>query len=124
VNIKTTLINPQKNFSEGQIAAGLTPPLGIAYLASFLIAHNYPVQIIDALGESPHEIHPFRKKAYLRGITTPEVIRKIDHETKVIGISNLFTFAYPAVEVMCQEIKKTYPHIKIVLGGPHPSNQT
>jgi hypothetical protein len=51
LSIKTTLINPQQIFSEGQIAAGLTPPLGIAYLASFLIADGYPVQIIDALGD-------------------------------------------------------------------------
>ena len=121
MSIKTTLINPQQIFSEGQVAAGLTPPLGVAYLASFLIANGYPVQIIDALGESPYEIHPFRKKAFLRGLTTPEVIRRIDSDTQLVGISNLFTFAYPAVEVLCQEIRKAYPHIKIVLGGPHPT---
>ena len=53
MSIKTTLINPQQIFSKGQVAAGLTPPLGIAYLSSFLLAHDYPIQIIDALGEDP-----------------------------------------------------------------------
>jgi anaerobic magnesium-protoporphyrin IX monomethyl ester cyclase len=121
MRLKTTLINPQQIFSKGQIAAGLTPPLGIAYLASFLLAHEYPIQIIDALGEDPHEINPFKKGAFLRGLKISEVVSKIDSDTHLVGISNLFSFAYPAVEVLCQEIRKAYPDKKIVLGGPHPS---
>ncbi len=121
MGVKTTLINPQQIFSKGQIAAGLTPPLGIAYLASFLLAHEYPVQIIDALGENPHEITPFKKGSSLRGIKVSEIIRRIDADTYLVGISNLFSFAYPIVEVLCQEIRKAYPEKKIVLGGPHPS---
>ena len=121
MKIKTTLINPQQIFSKGQIAAGLTPPLGIAYLASFLLAHEYPVQVIDALGEDPSEINPFKKGSYLRGIKVSEIVRKIDDDTDLVAISNLFSFAYPIVEVLCQEIRKAYPEKKIVLGGPHPS---
>ena len=121
MKIKTTLINPQQIFSKGQIAAGLTPPLGIAYLASFLLAHEYPIQIIDALGEDPREINPFKKGSYLRGIRVSEIVRRIDADTHLVGISNLFSFAYPIVEVLCQEIRRAYPEKKIVLGGPHPS---
>ncbi len=121
MRIKTTLINPQQIFSKGQIAAGLTPPLGIAYLASFLLAHDYPIQIIDALGEDPHEINPFKKGSFLRGLKTSEIINRIDPDTDLVGISNLFSFAYPAVEVLCQEIRRVSPEKKIVLGGPHPS---
>ena len=118
---KTTLINPQQIFSKGQVAAGLTPPLGVAYLASFLIGNDFPVQIIDALGEDPHEINSFEKGSFLRGLKVSEIIRRIDSDTNLVGISNLFSFAYPAVEVLCQEIRKAYPEKKIVLGGPHPS---
>jgi anaerobic magnesium-protoporphyrin IX monomethyl ester cyclase len=121
MRLKTTLINPPQIFSKGQIAAGLTPPLGIAYLASFLLANDYPVQIIDALGEDPHEINPFIKESFLRGLKISEIIEKIDPDTHLVGISNLFTFAYPAVELLCQEIRKAHPEKKIVLGGPHPS---
>ena len=74
MRIKATLINPQQIFSKGQIAAGLTPPLGIAYLASFLLAHDYPIQIIDALGEDPHEINPFKKGSFLRGLKISEIV--------------------------------------------------
>ena len=34
---------------------------------------------------------------------------------------SLFSFAYPAVEILCQEIRRHLPEVKIVLGGPHPS---
>ena len=121
MKIQTTLINPQQIFSKGQVAAGLTPPLGVAYLASFLLAHDYPVQIIDALGENPYEITPFKKGSFLRGIRISEVVERISPATQLIGISNLFSFAYPAIELLCQEIRKVHPDKKIVLGGPHPS---
>jgi hypothetical protein len=110
---KTTLINPQQIFSKGQIAAGLTPPLGIAYLASFLIENDYPVQIIDALGEDPHEINSFQKGSFLRGLSVSKVVNRIDSDTDLVGISNLFSFAYPVVELLCKEIKKVYPEKKL-----------
>ena len=92
MSLKTTLINPQQIFSKGQIAAGLTPPLGVAYLASYLLAHDYPIQIIDALGEDPHEINPFKKESFLRGLKISEVVSRIDSDTHLVGISNLFSF--------------------------------
>ena len=93
----------------------------MAYLASFLTAHGFPVQIIDALGENPYQITPFKKGSFLRGMKTDEIIEKIDADTRLVGISNLFSFAYPAVEILCQEIRRHLPEVKIVLGGPHPS---
>ena len=82
MRIKTTLINPQQIFSKSQVAAGLTPPLGIAYLSSFLLAHDYPVQIIDALGEDPYEINPFKKEQ-------SKLNRKISYNELVIKLTNL-----------------------------------
>jgi len=121
MSIKTTIINPPQIFTKSQIASGVTPPLGVIYLASYLIKHGYPVQVIDALGENPEQTVPFRKGSFLRGLTFKEIIDKIDPDTALIGISNLFTFAYPAIEELCQQIHQRYPDKKIMLGGPHPS---
>ena len=123
MTVKTTLINPPQIFTKSQVASGLTPPLGVAYLASFLRHRDYPIQLIDALGEAPDEINDFRKGAMLRGLSFEKIINKIDPESTIIGISNLFTFAYPAVEVLCRQIHAKYPDKKIVLGGPHPAAQ-
>lgn len=119
--IKTTLINPPQIFTKSQVASGLTPPLGIAYLAAYLLRGNYPVQVIDALGEAPNKVVSFKKGAFLRGLEFSEIVEKIDPDSKLVGISNLFSFGYPAVEILCQEIHKVYPDKKIILGGPNPS---
>jgi hypothetical protein len=90
MNSKTLLINPPQIFTKNQVAAGVTPPLGIAYLASYLEYHNYPVQVIDALGEAPENIYPFKKETYLRGLTFEDILSRIDPEVRIIGIYNFF----------------------------------
>lgn len=121
MTIKTTLINPPQIFTKSQVASGLTPPLGIAYLAAYLLRSNYPVQVIDSLGEAPGTITSFKKGTFLRGLPFDEIVKKIDPDSHLVGISNLFSFGYPAVEILCQEIHKAHPEKKIILGGPNPS---
>jgi hypothetical protein len=62
VSIKTTIINPPQIFTKSQIASGVTPPLGVAYLTSYLTKHGYQVQVIDALGENPEQTVSFRNR--------------------------------------------------------------
>ncbi len=119
--IKTTLINPPQIFTKSQVASGLTPPLGVAYLASYLLANHHEVQVIDGLGEAPDTITPFVKSSFLRGMELDAIVEKIDPNSGLVGISNLFSFAYPAVELLAEKIHKKFPEMKIILGGPHPS---
>lgn len=118
---KITLINPPQVFTKSQSASSVIPPLGIMYLASYLLKHDYAVQIIDALGEAPTNVISFKKKALLKGLSFEEIIQRIDFDTKLIGISNLFSFSYPALEILCKKIHQIHPDKKIILGGPHPS---
>ena len=95
------LINPPQIFSKTQVVAGVTPPLGIAYLAAVLDQASYKVKVIDALGEKPHQCIS-NKHFDLRGLTFQEIIKRIPRETDLIGISNLYTFAFPVVSsVVC-----------------------
>lgn len=80
----------------------------MTYSAAFLLEKQIPVKIIDALGEAPESIKSFQKDTYLRGLNFDEIIEKIDPDTKLIGIPNLFTFAYPAVSDLCQTISQGY----------------
>ena len=116
------LINPPQIFSKYQVATGIVPPLGLAYLASYAIKEGIDVEIIDALGESPDTITPFTDDIYLRGMTHDQIIDRISYKTKLIGISNLFSFAFPDVKILIEEIKSTFPNIPVVLGGPHPTH--
>lgn len=99
----------------------MTPPLGVAYLAAYLRQCGCPVQVIDAVGEKPEQTVPYIKNTFLRGLCFSEIISRIHKDSVLIGISNLFSFAYPAVRDLSIQVKKHFPHAKIVLGGKHPS---
>ncbi len=115
------LINPPQVFTKNQVASGITPPLGIAYLAAVLEQHDVTVDIIDAVGLEPGTINPFEKETFVRGLSFEDIVARLDDEVKIVGISNLFSFAYPVVQELCRQIRAFNSDIKIVLGGPHPS---
>jgi len=115
-----TLINPPQVFSRYQTSAGATPPLGVAYLAAFCKENGHGVQVIDALGESPYTITGWRHGTLLRGATFDQILSMMDKDADAVGVSNLYTFAYPAVEELCRQIKEVHD-VPIILGGAHPS---
>lgn len=112
------LINPPQVFTRSQVVAGVTPPLGPAYLAAVLDRQSYKVKIIDALGEKPDQFTDYRT-CTVRGLKFREIIRQIPRETDLVGISNLYTFAFPMVSSLAREIKSFFPNVPIVLGGAH-----
>lgn len=117
---RVVLIAPPEVFAKTQFASGVVPPIGIAYLAGALTEKGHQVQIIDALGEKPGQFTSWDGKV-LRGLTTPEIVAKLPKDADLIGISNLYTFMYPLVMNLCEEIKRQRPRVPIVLGGAHPT---
>jgi len=88
-------------------SGGSQIPLGVYYIASYIQLHGYQVDVIDAESKnlSSHEL--------------------VDHVQKfrpdVLGISSTTVAFHRAVEV-ADTIKKQYPNLIIVLGGPHVSS--
>jgi len=121
MSLKVCLINPPQVFAKTQVASGVTPPLGVAYLAAYLLEDGHNVQVIDALGEAPSVITSFIKGSFLRGMNFNDILDRIEPDIDVIGISNLFSFAYPAVELLSKKIKEKFPDKTLILGGPHPT---
>jgi anaerobic magnesium-protoporphyrin IX monomethyl ester cyclase len=121
MSAQVILINPPQVFTKNQVASGITPPLGIAYLAAVLEQHEVSVDIIDAVGLEPGTINAFEKETFVRGIAFEDIVARLDDEVKIVGISNLFSFAYPVVQELCRQIRAHNSNIQIVLGGPHPS---
>jgi len=93
-------------------------------LASFCLSKGYQVQLIDAPGETPWTISTFQDDIFLRGMTVKEIVGSIDSDAEIIGISNLFSFAYPAVRKLSEALSKAFPKSAIVLGGPHPTHMS
>lgn len=91
----------------GRLFATLNPittPLGILYCASYLEKNGHSVKFIDALAEK---------------ITQNDVLDIIGQDDYcLVGISAVTDNRFSAFD-LAASIRKKYPHIKIVLGGPH-----
>lgn len=119
--MKIVLINPPQIFSKTQVAASVIPPLGLMYLSAFLKKHGHSPVLIDSIVEDAANIYRINDSILCRGLSFNNIISRIPADTGLIGITNLFSFAYPLVVELTGEIKKAYPEIPIVVGGAHPS---
>ena len=119
--MKIVLINPPQLFSKTQVAAGVVPPLGLLYLAAFLKQHSHQPILIESVIEGVNNIYGINSDLLCRGLSFNEIISRIPPSTGLIGISNLFSFAFPIVRLLANELKKAYPKVPIVLGGAHVS---
>lgn len=78
-------------------------PLGLAYLASMLETNGHDVTIIDMDVEE---------------VNTEYLINQCMQNVDLVGVS-VTTWTYYVTLELCKAIKEDFPHIKIVLGGPH-----
>lgn len=121
--MQVTLISPPQNFSKTQETAGVVPPLGLCYLASVLDPARHPVKIIDAVGERHRQVFPWRDHL-LRGLTFTEILDAIPPQTRLVGISNLYTFAFTIAAEIARLVKERDPSVIVVFGGAHPTIMT
>ena len=120
-----TLINPPgiRNFSGLQPAQAPNPPLGMAYIAGALKARNHTYEIIDGPGLAlenivrfSHESFGKKDRFYLQGITPEDVVSRIPENTKVIGISCLFSLNWILTNRIAYLARKRFPSAILVLG--------
>jgi anaerobic magnesium-protoporphyrin IX monomethyl ester cyclase len=82
------------------------PPIGVAYLASYLKKDDFEVKLMDAYAKN-HDIS--------------DIVKFIKAENPdFLGISAVTSTINNALKY-CEEAKKINPNIKTVLGGAHPS---
>ena len=86
--------------------AHLSPPLGLAYIAQYLLDQGHTVELVDlnVTGLNPVRI----------GVTLNRV------RPDLVGISS-HTETYPNALVLASLVKKHNPHTAVILGGPHAS---
>ena len=116
-----TLCRPFVVIPKTTYSSPVTLPLGLAYVGAVLDKAGYKTKIIDATGEQkPVKIQRSKDDLYnLQGLTTSEIIERIDPNTFIFGISLMFSSEWSAHRELIEEIKKKYPKIIIVAGGEH-----
>lgn len=85
---------------------GVSEPLGIAYIASYLENKKIPVRIIDAAAEN-----------FTSEFVAQDIAQSGD---AIVGVTLLTTTFKPAADLI-RKIRRKNPHVLIVVGGPHAS---
>ena len=103
-----TLCRPFVALSKTSYSTPVTLPLGLAYVAAVLEKAGYNTNIIDATGEqNPIKIRRSRDDAYnVQGLSSSEIIERINPETFVFGISLMFTQEWVLHKPFIEEVKK------------------
>jgi len=99
--------------------ASMTPPLGLAYLASSLREAGHRPVIIDAIGERPEQTVPIDDKLMLRGLTFEEICERIPPESDLIGISGMFSSEWVQIRQLVNLIGDRFPDKTLICGGEH-----
>ena len=88
----------------GKYASAMDPPLGLAYLASYLRSKGHKVHLLDsnAMGLTIGQVEAWIKE------------RKPD----ILGIS-VFTLMASVAAGIATNIRKSLPGVKVIVGGPH-----
>ena len=116
-----TLCRPFVVIPKTTYSSPVTLPLGLAYVGAVLDKAGYKTKIIDATGEQqPVKIKRSNNNLYnLQGLTSEEILEKIDPNTFIFGISLMFSSEWFAHRTLVEEIKKKYQKIIIIAGGEH-----
>lgn len=115
-----SLINPPTLMRKGN-AATITssPPLGLSYIAGYIRPH-FDVDVVDCIGEATEQITNIKDSNYfIQGLTIDQLITRINPNSKIIGISCMFTSNWLFHGVVVRELLKNFPEATIVLGGEH-----
>ncbi len=115
-----TLVRPPSVVGQYALTLNGTPPLSVAYLAGSLTAAGHEVQVIDAVGEALHAMHPgYRADILINGLSVTQIVDRIRPDTGLVGISCLFSHEWPVIRQLIAAIAARFPGVPIVLGGEH-----
>ena len=115
-----TLVRPPALLTRHSVQGALTPPIGLAYLASSLIEAGHSVNVVDAIGEAPFQVTSlFDNKILATGLLKDEIIEQVPPHTDLIGVSCMFSQDWPYVRQLIESLKRKFPQVPIFAGGEH-----
>jgi radical SAM superfamily enzyme YgiQ (UPF0313 family) len=116
------VLRPPAVFSASSYSTPLTLPLGPAYLAAALEAAGYRTEVVDGIGEGLDQIRVSADgRLKLQGLTTEQIVERVGPETRVLGVSLMFSQGWVEARSLIRAIKQAYPRLVVVLGGEHAS---
>lgn len=120
--MKVMLIKPPLTFFQhrNSIQEG-SEPLGLAYIASYLLKNGHDVNILDAFMLGQKNITK-RGDFYFHGLSEEEITTRIrEYNPDIVGISAMFTLNSKGVHDTAR-IAKGIKDMLVVVGGAHASS--
>lgn len=123
--MKIALINPP--WYSPMAIKFQTHNLGLSYITSFVRQRGHTVVPIDSLydtEQTPVEIVPVEfkyQKAFRIGQAYDVIANQIPPDTDLVGIAGPTSNHAQIIRELAPVIKKKYPYMKILIGGPYPS---
>lgn len=99
-------------------AAPFAPPIGLAYVAAAVRERGHQVQVVDAAAEGLDHVLVHDGYRY-QGLALDEIVKRIDPQTRVIGVSCMFSIEWPWTRQLIQRLRDAFPQAAIVAGGEH-----
>jgi radical SAM superfamily enzyme YgiQ (UPF0313 family) len=96
-------------------------PLGLAYVAGSLRTAGHTLSLVDAVAEAPDSVtqENWGRSIYRLGLSPAEISARIDPKAGAIGLTNMWSFSWPLVRRILQQLKQDWPDKPIVCGGEH-----
>jgi radical SAM superfamily enzyme YgiQ (UPF0313 family) len=122
---RVTLLRLPVIFSANSYSTPVTLPIGIAYIASYIRKHGFDVQVLDSVGMNIDRIVFSECRKYkIQGESIDKIISDIHPESKVLGITIMFSQEWPFVRDIIKKIKRGRPDCLVVVGGEHVTAMT
>jgi radical SAM superfamily enzyme YgiQ (UPF0313 family) len=117
--MKIQLIHPPVYINPRALTAlRPAPPLGLAYIAAALRQAGHVCSVVDAVALAPTQTTSEGRVLRL-GLTDQEIVGRVDPDADAIGITNMWSFSWPAVRSMICAIRNRFRDTPIVCGGEH-----
>lgn len=126
IKLRILLVNPNLLIQNQYKLKDISPPIGLACLASMLIRNGYKeVEIVDSLAEGEQQKTMYSEKFDEYGLYDNQLKEKIEkYSPDIVGIGCTFSCRYPLSVKIANIVKSIDKSITTVMGGIHPSTDS
>lgn len=98
-----------------------TPSVAFAYLSAKVRSHGYPVTVVDGIAGGLGRFQPLPDYPgyQITGLGLDEIVARIPGNTRVIGISAMFSGEWPVMRDLIGKIRARFPEALLIGGGEH-----